>query len=408
MPLLAVVLALAAPVRGATGPEPSAPVGTDVREQSQVRANDPGEEVVVTAARAEGADAQATSASVTVIAVDQRLAATADVAQVMQGVAGASVVHLGGLGDFSAVSIRGSSLRQVEVLLDGVPLNPDGSDVVNLSELPLQAFSRVEVWRSGAPPWFGAAPIGGVVDLVTADEPTGAVAISYGQYDTARAFAMQAFRGKPERRHVDGMVVADLFGTRGDFAYFDDNATVYTVTDDWLRTRSNDAKRQLSTLARLRWGDSALGLSMLDTFLSETRACPAAPTRRPPGPDCRPCATWPWPRSRDTTMPGAAPGDFGFSSGRRPWSIRLTRWDWRRHPARPVHNSGHPRRPALGPAGWLMPAMSLDLRRDQYVQADLDSGRVDPPRFRYSATAALSADLRLLHDQLTLSPVLPG
>ncbi len=67
------------------------------------------------------------TASLTVIPVDERLARDASVAGVLERVAGARVLSLGGLGDFSAVGIRGSSLRQVQVFIDGIPLNPDGS-----------------------------------------------------------------------------------------------------------------------------------------------------------------------------------------------------------------------------------------------------------------------------------------
>ena len=112
-----------------------------------------------------------TSASVTVVAVDETLSAAEDVAGVVESASGTVVRRLGGLGDYAAVSIRGSSFRQVQVYLDGVPLNPDGSSAVNLSELPLSAFSRVEIYRGNAPPRFGAAPIGGVLNLVTADTP---------------------------------------------------------------------------------------------------------------------------------------------------------------------------------------------------------------------------------------------
>lgn len=110
-----------------------------------------GAEITVEA-QAPGARALDDPTSVTIIEVDERLSAAADLADVIETATGTTVVQLGGLGDLSAVSIRGSSLRQVQVFLDGVPLNPDGSATVNLAELPLGAFSRVEVYRSSPPP----------------------------------------------------------------------------------------------------------------------------------------------------------------------------------------------------------------------------------------------------------------
>ena len=103
--------------------------------------------MVVRDKRLAAPDAQSTSAAVTVIEVDERIPASWDVGAAVDSASGTTVTRLGGLGDFSAVSIRGSSTRQVQIHLDGIPLNPDGSSSVNLSELPLQAFERVEVYR---------------------------------------------------------------------------------------------------------------------------------------------------------------------------------------------------------------------------------------------------------------------
>ena len=101
----------------------------------------PGAEITVEA-QAPGARALDDPTSVTIIDVDERLSAAADLADVIETATGTTVVQLGGLGDLSAVSIRGSSLRQVQVFLDGVPLNPDGSAVVNLSELRFSNYMR--------------------------------------------------------------------------------------------------------------------------------------------------------------------------------------------------------------------------------------------------------------------------
>ena len=127
--------------------------------------------MVIEEERPDAPDPGAISSSVTVIPVDETLPSGADVGSVVESASGTVVRRLGGLGDYSAVSIRGSSFRQVQVYLDGVPLNPDGSATVNLSELPLSAFERVEIYRGNAPPSFAAAPIGGVCLLYTSPSP---------------------------------------------------------------------------------------------------------------------------------------------------------------------------------------------------------------------------------------------
>ena len=98
------------------------------RDASSAEGEGSGEEddvVVVEGERAEAPDPSRVPAVVTVVEVDESLPAAHDLGEVVEATAGATVQRLGGLGDFAAVSIRGSSFRQVTVCLDGIPLNPD-------------------------------------------------------------------------------------------------------------------------------------------------------------------------------------------------------------------------------------------------------------------------------------------
>ncbi|MDC0715450.1 TonB-dependent receptor [Nannocystis sp. bb15-2] len=79
--------------------------------------------------------------------------------------AGATVRSLGGLGQFSALSLRGSSAQQVALFLDGVPLSAGSGGVVNLADLPLDALGAVTIYRGLVPIAYGGAALGGAVDL---------------------------------------------------------------------------------------------------------------------------------------------------------------------------------------------------------------------------------------------------
>ncbi|RME25169.1 MAG: TonB-dependent receptor [Deltaproteobacteria bacterium] len=405
LPSLAVALAI--PIALAAEPPPRAAVRPDTDPDGSLPPADGGEEVVVEGRGAGVPDPATTSASVTVLAVDETVAATADVASLLERAAGTTVVQLGGLGDFSAVSIRGSSLRQVAVYLDGVPLNPDGSDVVDLSELPLQAFDQVRVWRSNAPLGYAASPIGGVVDLRTADHPTGSAAVTWGQYDTGRLFVADGFEAETGTRPADGLVVADLFHTRGDFSYFDDNNTIYNLLDDRRRTRDNNDKTQLSTLARLRWGDRRLRLTLQDGFLSRDEGLP--------GPIGNPTTAVRLETLRNLALGRVeAGGDSLRSDSRLWWLQRQESFDdrlgeigtgnqWQRTW---LTNLGLQEQLLWVPDPRLTTTGLLSIRRDSVVLADLLQDRVEPPRIRWSGTAAVGADLRLWSDRITLSPVL--
>lgn len=184
----------------------------------------------------------AASTTRTTVAVDE-LPPSAGLAEAVERAPGAVVQRLGGLGGFSAVSLRGSSTRSVEVLIDGVPLNPDGIGTVNLAELPLTAFSRVEVYRGLVPPELGSTAMGGVINLVTRGAGQ-SVGFGLGSWGTSRA---SAFHGGGV-----GLVAADAFATSGRFRYLDDGGTLFSDADDSDLLRENNQKRQVSLHGRGR------------------------------------------------------------------------------------------------------------------------------------------------------------
>ncbi|MEW6442979.1 MAG: TonB-dependent receptor [bacterium] len=106
-------------------------------------------------------------------------------------------VHLsqfGGLGQFSTVSIRGSSAEQVLVLLDGIPLNSGEGGSVDLSSIPLEALERIEIVRGGGSAVYGPDAMGGVVNLITrkpapGEAPQVDAQVTYGSLETIKAAA---------------------------------------------------------------------------------------------------------------------------------------------------------------------------------------------------------------------------
>ena len=135
-----------------------------------------------------------------VAAVDlgDRRARVEDLASVLAQMVGVKVKQYGGLSDFATVSIRGSSANQVNVYLDGVPVNDAYSGVTNIADLPLGGVERVEVYRGFAPPHLGSGAMGGAVNLITTDPSRWGgghllsgleFQTSYGSFDTSRQTA---------------------------------------------------------------------------------------------------------------------------------------------------------------------------------------------------------------------------
>lgn len=80
---------------------------------------------------------------------------------------GVDVTSLGGEGQLSTVSIRGSSAEQVSVFVDGVRINTSRTGAVDFSTIPASSIERIEVIRGAASARFGTGAMGGVINIVT-------------------------------------------------------------------------------------------------------------------------------------------------------------------------------------------------------------------------------------------------
>jgi vitamin B12 transporter len=349
-----------------------------------------------------GVDPAATSAAVTVIDVADS-PASSDLATAIEAAPGANVRQLGGLGDWSGVSIRGSSFRQVQVDLDGIPLNPDGSSAVNLAELPLWAFSRVEVWRGAAPAELAAAPIGGVVNLVTGEPKGGRIAVSTGSLGTER---VDLARGWTAAGRIPGdyLVFGEVFSTRDGYRYFDDGGTRFEADDDAFRTRTNDDKVQLAVHARVRLGDDRLRLVVQDASLVREEGLP--------GPASRPAAAARLATSRHALAVQLDGGDAVRSTLRGWGQLRTETLDDRAGEIGVGTRWQDDRTSTMGlvaitrvPLPTISPSLTGDLRRDVLTTADRLGGPDGPIRHRWSGSIAASSPVFTRDRSLVATPV---
>jgi outer membrane cobalamin receptor len=90
-----------------------------------------------------------------------------DLQSVLETVSGITVRGMGGFGHYAEASIRGSSSNQVQVNLDGMPLNEASGTAVDISKIPLSTLQSITISK-GTPSLecFGDNA-GGVINLST-------------------------------------------------------------------------------------------------------------------------------------------------------------------------------------------------------------------------------------------------
>lgn len=366
-----------------------------------VWAQDAEEEVVVESQREAGSGAST-------VDIDETVPLTADVAEVLERVPGVNIRRSGGLGGFSGVSLRGSSFRQVQVYLDGVPLNPDGIAAVDLSELPLRSFEQVQVYRGFAPIPYGAASMGGVIDLQSPAKGSDPLQlyVGGGSFGTIRGGASIGGPLGKKDGAPEGLLFAEAWSTQGNYRYFDDQRTLFVRSDDRTELRENNQTTQVSAHGRLRGVVGGVQLVGQESFVWRQGGLPG-----PIGDPAYDASLGTW-RSMTSLQARGTVGRtdllgriWGFgrqqSLDDRASEIGLGR-QWQRDTTWALGGQGDVGVPFTS---WLRGLMTLTGRAEQFQRQQLEQGEQEEAKTRGMGNAAASLDLWALPQQLRFSPV---
>ncbi|MDZ7624590.1 MAG: TonB-dependent receptor [Ignavibacteriaceae bacterium] len=104
------------------------------------------------------------------------------------------VKSYGSTPSLQTISINGLGAEHTLILLDGVKLNSFQNSVVDLSLIPIENISRIEVLNNGASSIYGSEAIGGVINIITSNKLSNnsdndlqlKVGLSGGSYNTFR------------------------------------------------------------------------------------------------------------------------------------------------------------------------------------------------------------------------------
>ncbi len=177
------------------------------------------------------------TASATVVTAEQFAGEVKGVAEIVATAPGVAIQDYGGLGHVATASIRGSTAQGVLVLLDGLPLNTAAGGGVDLSSIPRQWISRIEVVRGTEGAHYGAGALGGVLDITTRPAAAGSwsAEASAGSFETYSAAADGAIAAGP----WTVLAAGSAEGTSGRFQFLYDDGRELTP-----EVRSDNAARR--------------------------------------------------------------------------------------------------------------------------------------------------------------------
>ncbi|MDD2161601.1 TonB-dependent vitamin B12 receptor [Pseudomonas sp. MIL19] len=89
------------------------------------------------------------------------------VPDMLRGLAGVQIVSNGGRGKSTSLYLRGTSEKQLLVLIDGVKVGSATSGAAALQDIPLALVERIEVVRGPRSSLYGSEALGGVIQIFT-------------------------------------------------------------------------------------------------------------------------------------------------------------------------------------------------------------------------------------------------
>ncbi len=154
------------------------------------------DKIVVTPSRIEESSGDVGRAVDVVTSSDIEKSGSQDLAAALTDLTSVDISNYGGPNALKSIRMRGSTAAQVLVLMDGRPINNPRDGEVDLSSIPLDNISRVEVMHGAGSSLYGSSAMGGVVNIITKNPPKkGQKAEVYSSFGTARTYIERMLYG---------------------------------------------------------------------------------------------------------------------------------------------------------------------------------------------------------------------
>lgn len=224
-------------------------------------------------------EAKLSPGTVTVIRPDDYKGEQKDLPDLLKMVPGVHVRELNGKGQYTTVSVRGSTAAQVGVFVDGVLFNLGGDAAADISTIPVHNVERIEVYRGYIPARFGGTFMGGVINVVT-KRPTKA--------NVQASFGKSSFGGYKGNLQIDAplgggalMVGINRDQSDGDFKYKNfDNDRTFKERLEWYHKNLEDTTNRINNQIA-----EDIGYGMPSPIGGEVKSIDEMVTRCAPGGD---------------------------------------------------------------------------------------------------------------------------
>lgn len=198
----------------------------------------------------------------------------ATVSDILGDTTGVQIRQIGGYGGYSAVNLRGTGGKQVNLYLDGMLINSAQNGGADLNLIPSAILQRIELYPDFTPIQLGSANIGGAINLVTLDvfEPMRELSVAQGSFGLERysLVASDTFG------NWNFLVGADTESADNDYDVFNDNNTEFNLEDDRWEQQNNSQFEQNAVLVKVgRHFSNNQKLEMLANWNNSEKGIPS-------------------------------------------------------------------------------------------------------------------------------------
>lgn len=161
-----------------------------------------------------------------------------DLAALLGTVSGVTVYRTGGFGAYSSIQVRGSAANQVQIFLDGIPLNNAGGGAVDIGKIPLGSLQEIKIHKSSAPLQLIGSNAGAVIELRSKPGENTDITNASGEmgsfgYRKAGTLISRGING------IDHWFSVDFSHSNNDFPY-DWDPTAYRSGDEVEKRMDNE------------------------------------------------------------------------------------------------------------------------------------------------------------------------
>jgi len=177
-------------------------------------ADQPGQEVVVTAARVPQKLPDTLPSTTVISHADIEASPALDVPDLLRSFLSFNVAQTGPIGSQTSIFVRGANSNQVLVLIDGAPLSRADFGSAPWELVPLAQIDHIEVVRGNLSSLYGSAAVGGVVQIFTRHGAGTSITVGGGSRGTLNGSASVGQRFGAADRALD--LSASLSGLHTD------------------------------------------------------------------------------------------------------------------------------------------------------------------------------------------------